>query len=84
MPSYNYKCDCGKEKEVTHSYKDLSVIICDCGKEMKRVFLSSATISFGDKLEEKKTGISKIYRELKETKKRFKSLKKDLERGEYK
>ena len=83
MPNYSYKCDCGKEMEITHPCGNVTVI-CDCGKEMKRIFSLPASISFGDKLEGKKKGISKIYRELKETKKRFKGLKKDLERGEYK
>lgn len=37
MPSYVFKCQCGKRKEVVRSMKDVSIpVFCSCRKKMKR------------------------------------------------
>lgn len=46
MPVYDYACDCGNKRTQTVSIqvKDFKAI-CDCGKEMKRVY-AAPTIKF--------------------------------------
>lgn len=85
MPKYDFTCECGLSKTVQMSATQNISIICECGKEMKRTFqVAPKNITYGDPLQQKKIGTSKVYRELKETKKRFECLKKDLKRGDYK
>ncbi len=36
MPLYDFKCTCGKEREV-YTY-DLTPITCDCGLQMERIY----------------------------------------------
>lgn len=85
MPKYDFTCECGNSVTIERSYTDNTSVICECGKEMKRIFqVAPKNITYGDPLAQKKIGISKIYRELKETKKRFDSQKDEMKRGDYK
>jgi putative FmdB family regulatory protein len=46
MPIYEYKCSCGKKKEVLKSITDESDEKCKCGKTMERqISLSSFKIN---------------------------------------
>jgi putative FmdB family regulatory protein len=36
MPTYDYKCECGKMKEVLQGMKEDPEIKCECGKVMQR------------------------------------------------
>src|SRR5438045_3286802 len=42
MPLYDAKCECGRVKEIMRSYEARDVPeTCECGAEMKRVWLPS-------------------------------------------
>jgi putative FmdB family regulatory protein len=46
MPVYDYKCECGKTRTQTVSIKEQEFrAVCDCGKDMKRVY-SAPNIKF--------------------------------------
>lgn len=46
MPVYDYKCECGKTRTQTVSIKQSEFrAVCDCGKDMKRVY-GAPTIKF--------------------------------------
>jgi len=49
MPTYDYFCECGEEKEVFRSMSDTSDIVCEiCGKKMKQGFTGMSFILKGN------------------------------------
>lgn len=89
MPTYSYICENCNPKEIKNiscEYKNRDNIYCDkCNLKMSRQINISKNIQYGDKITEKRIGISKIYRELEETKKREQEfINKEIKRGDYK
>lgn len=89
MPTYSYICENCNSQEVENiscEYKNRDNIFCKkCGLKLTRQISISKNVQFGDKITERRVGISKIYHELKETKKREQQfIDKEIKRGEYK
>jgi putative FmdB family regulatory protein len=45
MPTYNYKCENGHDKDIFHSMDEAPRMYCHCGKPLKKGF-SSPVITF--------------------------------------
>ena len=49
MPTYSYKCECQKTKEVVHRMTEKPTVKCQCGGDMKKIITSSnAPVLKGD------------------------------------